>query len=418
MKKFFRLNIEFDVLEFVKLIDPPAYHFVDNGDSNFILGWSLSESDIIEYGKSDHFFDQLEQKSDYLFGYFGYDLKNVFLPGASSENDDLHNFPESVFFKATDVIIKKNGEQLYFGDSVNFEQLKQKLTKSIRSQENVLDYNIKLISKTSKKEYLTNINGIKTNIQRGNSYELNYCTQFFKSDTVIDTISIYQKLRSKSKAPFSTLLSIKSINVLSASPERFINRTNDVLTSQPIKGTAKRSTDPKQDQKLKQELMNSEKEISENVMIVDLVRNDFSKIALKNSVIVKALCALYTFPTVHQLISTVQCNISNDITIEQILAATFPMGSMTGAPKIKSTELIDHFENFKRGIYSGAVGYLGPNKSFDFNVIIRSILYNSEAKNLSCSVGGAITIKSDAESEYEECLLKLNLLANILDQAE
>ena len=149
-------------------------------------------------------------------------------------------------------------------------------------------------------------------------------------------------------------------------------------------------------------------------MIVDLVRNDMSKIAEKNSVQVPELCKLYTFETVHQLISTVEAKVSKDLNPVDIINALFPMGSMTGAPKIEATKIIDQVENFKRGIYSGSIGFLSPNNSFDFNVVIRSILYNNELKNISISVGSAITIKSIGIQEYEECLLKLKAIVEVL----
>jgi para-aminobenzoate synthetase component 1 len=173
-------------------------------------------------------------------------------------------------------------------------------------------------------------------------------------------------------------------------------------------------TEKKQDNLLKQQLFFDEKERSENVMIVDLVRNDFSKIAIKNSVDVEELFGIYTFEQVHQMISTITCNIEQNLSFSEIIKAVFPMGSMTGAPKIAAMELIEQYEPTKRGLFSGAVGYITPKGNFDFNVVIRSILYNSTNKYISIQAGSAITIDCDAEKEYEECLLKAKAMLEAL----
>lgn len=416
MKRYFNLNKEFDVFHLIKFIRPIAFNLIDNGYKNFILGWTNDEDDIVSYDSSNEFFKRISNIDDFNFGYFGYDLKNDFLPNTYSENIDIHEFPESVFFKASYVIIKKNEQTLFFGNQKNLKNLLKIIEELVNSNtKNFQQKKISLIPLTSKEEYLKRVKQIKSNIQLGNTYELNYCTQFYAVDKILNVEDTYIKLRSKSKAPFSNLMVIKNIKLLSSSPERFLRRQNQNLISQPIKGTSKRAADLTKDRKLKFELINSEKERAENIMIVDLVRNDFSKIASKNSVSVKELCKLYSFPTVHQLISTVECKIADNEELEKILKSTFPMGSMTGAPKLKSVHLIDQFEDFKRGIYSGSSGYFSPNNSFDFNVVIRSILHNSEAKTISCSVGSAITIKSDPVSEYNECLVKLHAIQNTLN---
>ena len=170
-----------------------------------------------------------------------------------------------------------------------------------------------------------------------------------------------------------------------------------------------------EDQKLKQKLATDIKERSENVMIVDLVRNDLAKTAIKGSVEVEELCKVYTFDQVHQMISTVISQVSDQVHPVDILKTTFPMGSMTGAPKISAMKIIETLEETKRGLYSGAVGYFTPEGDFDFNVVIRSILYNSSKKYVSYSVGGAITAKSDPLSEYEECLVKAKAMRQVLE---
>ena len=192
--------------------------------------------------------------------------------------------------------------------------------------------------------------------------------------------------------------------MISATPERFPSRRGNKLISQPIKGTSSRKKNPERDQQLKTELLKDEKERAENVMIVDLVRKDLTKSAKAGTVKVEELFGVYSFPQVHQMISTITGEVKEGVDLAAILQATFPMGSMTGAPKRKVMQLIEQYESTKRGIYSGAVGYISPEKDFDFNVVIRSILYNAKEKYLGYLVGGGITAYSEPENEDEECL--------------
>jgi len=222
----------------------------------------------------------------------------------------------------------------------------------------------------------------------------------------------YFKLNRITKAPFSTFLQTDNHVIFCGSPERYLKKKGKRLLSQPIKGTAPRGMDAQADEALKLHLQNDPKERAENIMIVDLVRNDLSRIAKKGSVQVSELCGIHTFETVHQMISTVECEVEQDLPFMDILKASFPMGSMTGAPKVEAMKIIDETEDFNRGIYSGSVGYISPNGDFDFNVVIRSMIYNREKKYLSCAVGGAITILSDPEKEFEECQTKIQKILN------
>jgi para-aminobenzoate synthetase component 1 len=249
---------------------------------------------------------------------------------------------------------------------------------------------------------------LKKEIQRGNIYEINYCQEFFAEHVELkDNIDTYFKLNQLTKAPYSTFLNVANFSVFSGSPERFISRKGNKLISSPIKGTRKRGKNKTDDENYKKELLQDKKERSENVMIVDLVRNDLSKIATPGSVKVDELFGIYTFETVHQMISTISCELKKGLTFTDILKATFPMGSMTGAPKIRAMKLIEKHEDFRRGIYSGSIGYIKPNGDFDLNVIIRTLIYNKDKKYLSCPVGSAITSNSNPESEYQECLVKV-----------
>ncbi len=265
------------------------------------------------------------------------------------------------------------------------------------------------IKRISKPEYLANIKTIKDHIIKGDVYELNYCQEFYANAT-IQPISTYLQLNKYSKAPFSTYYKLDKKYLLCCSPERFLKKTDNKLIAQPIKGTSKRSTDKKEDQKLMNELSVSLKEQAENVMIVDLMRNDLSKSAVPGSVTVDELFGIYTFELVHQMISTISSTLRPDVHFINAIKNAFPMGSMTGAPKIAAMQLIEQYETTKRGLFSGAVGYILPNNDFDFNVVIRSLLYNHINKYISYQVGGAITDGSVPEREYEECLVKAQIL--------
>jgi para-aminobenzoate synthetase component 1 len=266
----------------------------------------------------------------------------------------------------------------------------------------------------SKKDYLYTINQLRQHILRGDCYEINFCQEFFATDAGIDPIAVYGKLSEISPNPFSCYYKLNDKYLLCASPERYIKKTGSKILSQPIKGTNKRSSTLFEDEQLKQDLISSEKDKSENVMIVDLVRNDLSKICQEGSVQVEELFGIYPFPQVYQMVSTISGQLQDGIDFTDVLTATFPMGSMTGAPKKRVMELIEQYEQTKRGIYSGCVGYISPEKDYDFNVVIRSIMYNYSNKYLSYQVGGGITFYSDAEKEYEECLLKAEAMKKVL----
>lgn len=274
---------------------------------------------------------------------------------------------------------------------------------------------VKIHLRIHKDEYFNKINEMLVHIHRGDIYEANFCQEFYAENTVINPIETYNKLNAISKPPFATFFKLNDKYLLSASPERYIKKAGNTIISQPIKGTAKRSENIEEDEALKEALRNDQKERSENIMIVDLVRNDLSKTALKGSVVVKELCEIYTFDQVHQMISTVESKVDEDINPVEILKSTFPMGSMTGAPKISAMKIIEALEETKRGLYSGSVGYFTPNGDFDFNVVIRSILFNESKKYVSYSVGGAITAKSDPLKEYEECLVKAKAMREVLE---
>ena len=252
-------------------------------------------------------------------------------------------------------------------------------------------------------------------IKRGDIYEANICQEFYSEAAKINPLETFFQLNEISKPPFSVFLKLNHLFALSASPERYLKRVENTIISQPIKGTAKRLKDKTEDLKMVRQLAADPKERSENIMITDLVRNDLSRIAVKGSVAVDELCAIYTFEQVHQMISTIRCTVAPNTSSVEVLRNTFPMGSMTGAPKISAMKIIEEIEDAKRGLYSGAIGYFSPSGDFDFNVVIRSILYNSLKEYVSFSVGSAITINSIPEKEYEECLLKAKAMRQVLN---
>ena len=344
---------------------------------------------------------------DYIFGYLSYDLKND-LEALTSDNFDGLGFPELFFFQPKKLFFLKDGE-LEIRYLTAYENEIESDIEDIFSRDVMLkpvQHEVKIHKRISKKEYLKHLSNILHHIHRGDIYEVNFCQEFYDDNAIIDPLRVYEHLNKISTPPFAAFLKQRTKYLLSASPERFARREKNKVISQPIKGTAKRSHRKNLDQHLAEELATDQKERSENIMIVDLVRNDLAKAAKKGSVQVEELCKVYSFKQVHQLISTVSAEVSDATDSIDIIKHLFPMGSMTGAPKISAMQIIEQEESTKRGVYSGAVGYFTPSDEFDFNVVIRSILYNSDSKYLSYSVGGAITAKSDPEKEYQECLLK------------
>lgn len=347
--------------------------------------------------------------NDYIFGYLSYDLKNDTENLTSKNFDGLH-FPDAYFFQPKKLFFLKGGvlEIQYleeYKDEIGSDLNSIKATKKDEMLKRV-QHNVKIHKRITKKQYLKQLDKILAHINRGDIYEVNFCQEFYAENAIINPLEVYRHLNKISNPPFASFIKIDDNYILSASPERFIKKEANKVISQPIKGTAKRLSDKKADKELAMALANDLKERSENIMIVDLVRNDLSKTAVKGSVEVEELCKVYSFDQVHQLISTISAKVDGKTDDVDIIKSLFPMGSMTGAPKLSAMQIIEKLEATKRSVYSGAIGYFTPSGDFDFNVVIRSILYNKTNRYLSYSVGGAITSKSDPEKEYEECLVK------------
>ncbi|MFD1294662.1 anthranilate synthase component I family protein [Lutibacter holmesii] len=353
--------------------------------------------------------------NDYIFGYLSYDLKNAIEDLTSTNFDGLH-FPDLYFFQPKKLfLIKKNTVEVqYISTCKNEIELDLKNISSSKNKPSTSESNIKIKLRIHKDEYFEKINSVLNHIHRGDIYEANFCQEFYSENSTINPVEVYEHLNEISKPPFATFFKLNNNYLLSASPERYLKKEGTTVISQPIKGTEKRASTPQEDLELIAALEKNPKERAENIMIVDLVRNDLSKCAIKGTVKVDELCKVYTFEQVHQLISTVSCEVSTNTHPIDIIKNTFPMGSMTGAPKISALKIMEELEETKRGLYSGAVGYFSPNGDFDFNVIIRSILYNATKKYVSYSVGGAITAQSSPEKEYEECLLKAKAMKHVL----
>ncbi len=354
---------------------------------------------------------------DWIFGYLTYDLKND-VESLESNNFDGLQFPELYFFQPKKLFLFRGNEvvllylEAYQDDiKIDIETIEQLTLKPITPSEE----SIKIKLRIHKDDYFEKVNTILEHIHRGDIYETNFCQEFYAENTVISPLETYLKLNTISRAPFATFFKLNDLFLISASPERYIKKYDLNIIAQPIKGTSKRSMDLEEDEALKVALFIDEKERSENIMILDLMRNDLSKTAIKGSVRVEELCKVYTFNQVHQMISTVTSQIDKNVHPVDVIKSTFPMGSMTGAPKISAMKIIEELEETKRGLYSGAVGYFSPEGDFDFNVVIRSILYNETNKYVSYSVGGAITAKSDPLKEYEECLVKAKAMREVLE---
>ena len=360
------------------------------------------------------------QTKDWIFGYLSYDLKND-VESLTSNNSDGLEFPDLYFFQPKKIIqiIDNQVSFIYLNmvaDEVESDFLEISNFTINRKEAPKKDSNVHIKMRIFKDEYFKRVEKMLSHIHKGDIYEANFCQEFYMEDFVIDPVHIYNKLNQISRPPFATYFKSFDKYLLCAAPERYLKKTGAKLVSQPIKGTAPRSLDKKMDARLKSELQTDQKERSENIMIVDLVRNDLSKSALKGSVLVEELCEVYSFDQVHQMISTISSMVSEDKNPVDVLRETFPMGSMTGAPKISAMKIIEELESFKRGLYSGAVGYFTPDSDFDFNVVIRSILYNKTNKYLSYAVGSAITEKSIPAKEYEECLLKAKAMRQVLEE--
>ncbi|HEU4789121.1 MAG TPA: anthranilate synthase component I family protein [Flavobacterium sp.] len=364
-------------------------------------------------------FEDLKQyqqtTKDWLFGYLSYDLKNG-VEHLQSNNFDGLDFPDLFFFQPKKLFLLKGNQLEIQYLNMCDDEVEDDFDEIVKSQNSRVENQNKIAieQRISKQNYIEKVSKLLEYIHHGDLYEANFCMEFFAHNAIINPLEKFFRLNEISQAPFTVFFKNNKQFLISASPERYLKKEGENLISQPIKGTSKRFLDPLEDEKSKSTLSQDPKERAENIMITDLVRNDLSRTAKKASVEVKELCGIYSFLQVHQMISTITSKIDPQYTAVDTIRTTFPMGSMTGAPKYAAMKIIEELEETKRGLYSGAVGYFSPNGDFDFNVVIRSILYNQENEYVSFSVGSAITSLSLPEKEYDECLLKAKAMHEVL----
>lgn len=369
------------------------------------------------FSPENNIFPQLEnfcnEADDWIFGHLGYDLKNE-IESLQSAHENRIGFPDIFLFKPKIVLCLEGNDIIIHSTEKLPQEILNEINEEPTSDKTSISSGIQLNARLTKNEYISTIQKLQQHILRGDCYEINYCQEFFADDVSIDPITTYTKLCETSPTPFSCFYKLSNKYLLCASPERFLAKHDTTILSQPIKGTAPRKADEELDAIEKINLFENQKEKSENVMIVDLVRNDLSKICKEGSVHAEEMFGIYSFAQVHQMISTVTGELRPGVSFAEMIKATFPMGSMTGAPKRSAMLLIDAYEKTKRGLFSGSIGYITPQKDFDFNVVIRSIFYNADNKFLNLLAGSAITFYADAEKEYEECLLKVKAMREIL----
>ena len=389
--------------------------FLDNADYSvypqqfeFLLGAGCRE--LYSWEDLDKLSTDLAARSSWAFGHLSYNLKNK-IHGFHTSKTDPVGFPDCSFFIPEVFISLKASHLEIHGDDP--ENIYQEIESQIISDNSQAPVHLK--SRLDREAYLQKIRELQQHILRGDCYEINFCLELFAEEVKADPLSLFEDLTGLSPNPFSALYRLNDRYLICASPERFLWKKGSRILSQPMKGTIKRDREnEKHDGELKRALMESAKDRSENVMVVDLVRNDLSQVCREGTVKVEELFGVYTYPQVHQMISTISGELKPGITLCELFSATFPMGSMTGAPKYRVMELIDQYEEWARGIFSGSVGYISPEGDFDFNVVIRSLMYNTATGYLSCQVGSGITFYSSPELEWEECMLKAEAMRRIL----
>jgi len=357
-------------------------------------------------------------RDDWYFGFLSYQLKSELFNLPDNGKDATIPFPKLYFFRPR-FIIKTIGESNFFGydseldDEDTARVFIEKINQIDISVNQTFKGSVKLSQHVSQTDYFKAVEALQQHIGRGDIYEVNYCIEFSAQGVTSSPQALFSSMMDLSPMPFSAFLKNGEHYVICASPERYLKKSENKVFSMPMKGTSAREY---LNVSGRVKLEDSEKEQAENIMITDLVRNDLSRVAKPGTVKVDELCGIYAFPSVYQMVSTVSCQLKENVSWAEPIRCSFPMGSMTGAPKQRALELIDIYENGTRGLYSGAIGYITPERDFDFNVVIRSLFLNQTEKKASFWVGSAITAQSIAEDEYNECLLKANVLMKILNQ--
>lgn len=352
-------------------------------------------------------------------GYFSYDIGREIetLPATAIEDVVI---PHSYFVFYDNMIIVDHLNNETYISALGMLKDKEVALNEIREK----IFNAKLIDKTelepstgnfvsnfTKDEYLQGVEKVKDYIRSGDVYIANL-TQRFTCQCEKDGYNIYKNLRNINPAPFSVFMELDGFEIISSSPERFMLLEDGLLQTRPIKGTRPRGKTEEEDEANKLELLNSEKDKSELLMIVDLERNDLSKICKPHSVKVTELFDLEEYSTVFHLVSTIEGRVKDNVSAVKCMRECFPGGSITGAPKIRAMEIIEEIEGVRRGLYTGSIGYFDFRGNMDFNIVIRTILKKNNTAYLG--VGGGITIESQNEDEYVETLDKAKALMRVL----
>ncbi|MCU0399656.1 MAG: anthranilate synthase component I family protein [Algoriphagus sp.] len=382
------------------------------------LAWTTGNAHEYKHGAFGNFLflgnenlseEELWSKASWKVGILGYDLKNRF-ENLTSQNPAFFPLPDFCFF-SPDWILTIHPDGISSQNPIPESWIAAIDRHDIPVEKKIT---CQILPQLSEEEYLEKVVAIQKQIIEGNTYEANFCQAYSGEFETWDPISAFSKLNQLSKMPFAALFKAKTTWLVSASPERFLKKSGNQLITQPIKGTISRDTDPEKDNENRFHLLSSEKERAENLMITDLMRNDLAKVSKTGSVEVEELFGIYALPRVFQMISTVRSELLPNTSFKEIIKATFPMGSMTGAPKISTMEIIDREECFKRGWFSGAFGWINDQGDFDFSVVIRSIIADLDVKKLYFGVGSAITIDALASQEYKECALKAQAIFELL----
>lgn len=356
--------------------------------------------------------DRFIGKGEWVVGGLAYDVKNR-LEHLHSQQPDYFGAPDVFFFKPSLLFLLK-GQTLTIWCEGSADVVFRELCSATPSQGQGVVMKQPMQPLVTREAYLERVAAIQEHILDGDVYELNYCQAFIGEADISDPCGLFFHIAGQHQAPFSCYVRHDAFHLLSASPERFLCRRGGRVIAQPIKGTRRRGADAEQDRILREELIHSEKDRAENVMIVDLMRNDLSRFCRAGSVKVDELFGIYTFAKVIHMISTISGEVKGPVSFGEIVRCAFPMGSMTGAPKVRSMQLIDEYECFRRSWFSGAFGYIAPSGDFDFNVVIRSLLYNDSTNTLLAPVGGAIVYDSDPNDEYAETLVKIQPVLNLI----
>lgn len=358
-------------------------------------------------------------QADWLFGHLDYEYKNALYPRLSSRHPILAGFPAAGFY-VPEVVVSiafdtytlqvavLTEKPALILDAILAVEVPESLTAPVSVDETTWT------SDFDKEHYIEAVQALQQHITDGDCYEINLCNGHKVKVLSIQPYELFDTLNGQNPAPFAAFCRYDDHFLCSTSPERYLYREQQTVLSQPIKGTAAKSGDLGEDERQRSALYNSIKERAENVMITDLVRNDLAILCEAGSIEVPELFGVYTFSSLHHLISTISGRLNAGVLLHEMLTIPFPMGSMTGAPKYIVMQLIERYEQSRRGIFSGAVGYITPEKNFDFNVVIRSLVYDGKQAALSLHTGGAITIDSNAEAEWAEASLKALRLRQVM----